>query len=44
MFQGGDEVSKILWLGSIPRAPANSYFSEHTRFVGVVRNRLSAHS
>ena len=23
MFQGGDEVSKILWLGSIPRVPAN---------------------
>ena len=30
--------------GSSPGCPANSYFSEHTRFVGVVRNRLSAHS
>ena len=23
MFQGGDGVSKILWLGSIPRVLAN---------------------
>lgn len=30
--------------GSSPGCPANSYFSEHTRFVGVVRNRLFAHS
>ena len=30
--------------GSSPGCPANSYFSEHTRFIGVVRNRLFAHS
>lgn len=45
MFQGGDEVSKTLWVGSVPTAPANLkylLFGSQGRLVELGLSRLFA--